>query len=513
MYRTVQTLGFYGEAFVFLLSLAVGLATILVLRRCWKWKRGFDTGDGVRKLQREPVLRLGGISLYAVFALSFLFARNPDPEMDSLFGLPFFLLGTTMFLLGFADDLFGLPALPRLLIQIGVGVAAYLCGLRIDTVTHPLDQSSVDIGGFALVLTVAWFVALPNLINLVDGMDGLAGGIALFLCLTLATLGAVSGHAELLTLNVALAGGIVAFLAFNLPPARIYMGDGGAYLLGFLIAGASLFSSNKGSVFGSLLVVVIVLGFPILDTGLAMLRRGFSGLPLMRPDALHLHHRLQTLGFSKRNILFILYGIFAGLSLLGLSVFLSAGYTLPIVGMVATIGALQGLRFLGMPHNVAEAKATFREVIAARKDVRYAYAMSQVLEHDLERDEDEETFWGHLRDFLARLGIVPLPGGGRAVLDGGKKTIVLQLDEQTLWALRCRRPDGEGRRWERVARCFVPAIMGARERWGGGLPPALGFVEVESAEALAALTDSLRRDSAESASAETARLGIETPAG
>ncbi len=100
-----------------------------------------------------------------------------------------------------------------------------------------------------------------------------------------------------------------------------------------------------------------MLGFPILDTTLAMLRRGLSGLPLMRADALHLHHRLQTLGFSKRNILFVLYGIFAGLSLLGLSVFLSAGYTLPIVGMVATIGIIQGFRFLGC-HTISRRPVT-----------------------------------------------------------------------------------------------------------------------------------------------------------
>jgi UDP-GlcNAc:undecaprenyl-phosphate GlcNAc-1-phosphate transferase len=505
MFAFIRNLGFSGEILAFLASFLISFAVIVFLRRFWKWRRGLDAGDGVRKLQSEPVLRVGGIALYASFTLAFRFASDPTEGTGSLLDWPFFLLGTTMFLLGFADDLFRLPALLRLSVQIAVGVAAYSCGLRIDLLSHPLDGGTLDTGGFGLVLTVIWFVSIPNLINLVDGMDGLAGGIALFLSVTLATLGAVSGHAELLTLSIAMSGGIVAFLAFNLPPARIYMGDGGAYLLGFSIAGASLISSNKGSIFGSLLVVVIVLGFPILDTTLAMLRRGLSGLPLMRADALHLHHRLQTLGFSKRNILFVLYGIFAGLSLLGLSVFLSAGYTLPIVGMVATIGIIQGFRFLGLPHNLKEVRDSLRDMVSARKDVRYAYAMAQVLEHDLDRVPGEAVFWDSLRGFLSRLEIEPcfelIPDSGEET----RKIVVLRLDGRTFWVIHCPRPEGSpegsGRRWERVARCFIPVIMGARARWGQPLPKTLGFFEASNEEELGALENSLRTRGGASAAA------------
>lgn len=487
MNATLEMLGYFREATVFFCALLIGLGSVVLLRRFWRWDRGRDVGDGVRKLQTVPILRVGGIALFAVFLFACLTAMSSShPDRVSLVGWPFFLLGTTMFLLGFLDDLFGLPALLRLFVQIAVGVAAYLCEMRIDLVSHPLGAGEIETGAFGLVLTVIWFVAIPNLINLVDGMDGLAGGIALFLSLTLATLGAFSGHTELLLLHVALVGGIVAFLVFNLPPAKIYMGDGGAYLIGFIIAGSSLLTSNKGSIFGALLVVVIALGFPILDTALAMLRRGLTGLPVMRPDALHLHHRLLTLGFSKRNILFILYGVFAGLSLLGLSVFLSAGYTLPIVGMVATIAVIQTMRFVGLPHNFAEVKKVLRDIVAARKDVRYAYAMSLVLEHDLERVPDAGGFWENLREFLSRLGITPVVGELPPPADPARKTVVVRIDELTLWVLRCPRPEGTSRRWERVARCFLSAIMGARARWGRGLPPSLGFLGFEDPGALAA---------------------------
>lgn len=503
MFAFIRNLGFAGEVVAFVVSFLISLGVIVMLRRYWKWPRGLDCGDGVRKLQAQPVLRVGGIALYASFTLAFLFASDPGDGGVSVLDWPFFLLGTTMFLLGFTDDLIRLPALLRLAVQIAVGVAAYSGGLRIDVLTHPLGGAAFDTGGFGLVLTVVWFVSIPNLINLVDGMDGLAGGIALFLSLTLATLGAVSGHAELFTLSIAMSGGIVAFLVFNLPPARIYMGDGGAYLLGFTIAGSSLISSNKGSIFGSLLVVVIVLGFPILDTALAMLRRGVSGLPLMRADAHHLHHRLQTLGFSKRNILFVLYGIFAGLSLLGLSVFLSAGYTLPIVGMVVTIGIIQGFRFLGLPHNLKEVRDSLRDMVSARKDVRYAYAMAQVLEHDLDRVPGGTTFWASLRGFLARLEIEPCFEPFPGSREEARKIVVLRLDAHTLWALHCPRPEGSSRRWERVARCFIPVIIGARSRWGRPLPNDLGFFEASNEEDSGAIEASIRTWGEPAAAAKT----------
>jgi len=512
MFAFIRNLGFAGEVVAFLASFLISFGVIVMLRRFWKWRRGLDCGDGVRKLQSQPVLRVGGVALYASFTLAFLFASDPGDGGVSVLGWPFFLLGTTMFLLGFTDDLFRLPALLRLTVQVAVGVAAYSVGLRIDVLTHPLGGDALDTGGFGLVLTVLWFVSIPNLINLVDGMDGLAGGIALFLSLTLATLGAVSGHAELFTLSIAMSGGIVAFLAFNLPPARIYMGDGGAYLLGFTIAGASLISSNKGSIFGSLLVVVIVLGFPILDTALAMFRRGVSGLPLMRADANHLHHRLQTLGFSKRNILFVLYGIFAGLSLLGLSVFLSAGYTLPIVGMIVTIGIIQGFRFLGLPHNLTEVRESLRDMVAARKDVRYAYALAQVLEHDLDRVASDTNFWASLRGFLARLGIEPGVEGFSDSGEEARKIVVFRLDDQTFWVIRCPRPEGASRRWERVARCFIPVIIGAKSRWGHPLPKDLGFFEA-SGDADAGRIEAMLRARSEASAAARMAGSIVGPMG
>ena len=477
----------------------VGLVGIILLRKFWRFERGIDAGDGIRKHQEIPVLRVGGLPLYAAFVVAFFFAvlgRSEDSE--SLVSYSFLVLGTAIFLLGILDDLFHLPAQIKFLAQIAIAIAAYSCGMRIDLITNPLGSGSLELGGFGLILTVLWFVAVPNLINLIDGMDGLAGGVSLFLSITLAAIGMMTGNVALATLGVGVAGGVAAFLVFNLPPAKIYMGDGGAYLLGFFIAGSSLLTSHKASIFGPLLVVIIALGFPILDTSLAVLRRGLSGLPVMAPDARHLHHRLMTLGFSKRMILMVLYGVFAGLCLLGLSVFVTKGNTLPIAGMIVVIAVLSALRFLGLPHNMAEAKLVLEEIINSRKDVRYAYSMAQVLEHDLDRVNSASEYWGELVACLRKLGISPASYSleERYSCGPGGCLIVFPISDDQVWNLCCPSTNGRRSQWKRVIRCFLPALMNGKARWGE-FPGDLGIGKRDLSEDVDLLEERLNEEMGE----------------
>jgi len=455
---------------VLIVAFVVSYAGIMILRRFWRFDRGVDAGDGVRKHQKEPIIRVGGLPIYAAFVVSFFIAASVESEQSGVLGsFAFLFLGSLIFLLGFLDDLCDVPAQLKFLCQIGIAITAYCCGMKIDIITNPLQEGSIELGGFGLLLTIFWFVAIPNLINLIDGMDGLAGGISLFMAVTLAAIGMVSGNIGLTTLSIGVAGGIGAFLIFNLPPAKIYMGDGGAYLLGFFIAGASLLTSNKSSIFGPLLVVIIALGFPILDTALALVRRSLMGLPVMAPDSRHLHHRMQALGFSKRAILLVLYGIFAGLCLLGLSVFLTKGNTLPIAGMVVVVVFLSALRFLGLPHSLSEAKAVLADVIATREIVRYAYSMAQVLEHDVDHLATDREYWTEVRICLKKLGITPAAKGEDGIYkkcqDGCM--VVFPIGTEKLWYLCCPQPRRRREQWHRAIRCFLPALMSGEHRWGG----------------------------------------------
>lgn len=448
---------------------AVTFLLIMLIRKSWAFQEGSDKADGVRKIQNTPILRVGGLALAwsftaCILASSFL----PENSHNHNVGMTFALLGLALFLVGFADDLFGISALIKLAVQVMVGVSAYMAGMRIDIISFPMGDGSIDLQGFGLIITVIWFVAIPNLINLIDGMDGLAGGAGLFLSLTLGGIGLYSGNPFLATMGLGFAAGLAAFLIFNFPPAKIYMGDGGAYLIGYFIAATSLIYSNKGSITGPLLVVVLALGFPILDTGLSIVRRALSGMPIMGADSRHLHHRLITLGFSKRTILLILYGVFATLAILGLAIFMLQGYAIPVVAMILIVGLFVGLRFVGLPHNFAEAKMLFHDMIAARKDVRYAYAMAQVLLHDLERVPNADAYWGELLSFLSKLGIKPATQHlGKWRCDADCNCIVLfPISDDQVWHLCCPAPRLRRRQWDRVIRCFHLAMMNGIEKWG-----------------------------------------------
>jgi len=484
---------------VFISIFLVTLVSIILIRRFWTIRLGVDRADGVRKIQTDPVLRVGGLALLLAFTAC-LFASTylPETAATASVGISFALLGFTLFLVGFIDDLFGISALLKFTGQVTVGVGAYLVGLDIETISNPIGDGSIDLGGFGLIVTVIWFVAIPNLINLIDGMDGLAGGVGLFLSLTLGVIGLISGDPFLATMGLGFAGGLIAFLIFNFPPAKIYMGDGGAYLIGFFIAGTSLITSNKGSITGPLLVVALGLGFPILDTVLSIIRRIVSGMPVMGADARHLHHRLITLGFSKRTILLILYGVFATLAMLGIAVFLTQGYVLPIVVTVLILGVFIGLKILGLPHNFNEAKMLFREMIAVRKEVRFAYNLAQVLQHELERVPGAEVYWRELINSLAKLGITPAFEnlGKWECNSSGQCIILFPISENQLWYLCCPIPKRSRRQWDRVVRCFHLTVMNGMNKWGSP-PPELGIREINPGKCSSTYEDEINRYLAE----------------
>ncbi|NOX98281.1 MAG: undecaprenyl/decaprenyl-phosphate alpha-N-acetylglucosaminyl 1-phosphate transferase [Verrucomicrobia bacterium] len=463
---------------------AVTLVFIYGIRRFWPFGLGADKADGVRKIQSTPILRVGGLALAAAFTACFYaYTFAPETPNANSVGVSFALLGLSLFLVGFIDDLFSLSALLKFVAQAVVGVGAYLADMRIEVISSPFGDGSIHLGNFAIIVTVIWFVAIPNLINLIDGMDGLAGGVGLFLSLTLGGIGLLSGNPFLATMGMGFAGGLAAFLIFNFPPAKIYMGDGGAYLIGYFIAATSLITSNKGSVTGPLLVVALGLGFPILDTALTVTRRALSGMPIMGADAQHLHHRLLTLGFSKRTILLILYGIFATLGLLGLAVYLIQGYALPVVAAIVIFGAFIGLKIIGLPHNFAEAKLLFQDMIATRKDVRYAYALAQVLQHDLERVPSADAFWGKLLIALGKLNITPATEnlGKRECSPDQSHIVLFPVSENLVWHLGCRKSNLRHNQWDRIIRCFHLIVITGIEKWGAP-PKKLGLREVNHDE-------------------------------
>jgi UDP-N-acetylmuramyl pentapeptide phosphotransferase/UDP-N-acetylglucosamine-1-phosphate transferase len=178
-----------------------------------------------------------------------------------------------------------LGAKRKLLGQLLIASGAYFLGIAINQFQIPFTGHVVHLGFWSWPVTVCWLVVMTNFINLIDGVDGLAGGICLMLMSLLVYVGGGAGPMSFIAAGMA--GALLGFLRFNFPPARIYMGDGGAYFLGFLIGCISIVSSQKGTIFAALSAPLLVLALPILDTLLAILRRGLRGRKLARSDTKH----------------------------------------------------------------------------------------------------------------------------------------------------------------------------------------------------------------------------------
>jgi UDP-GlcNAc:undecaprenyl-phosphate GlcNAc-1-phosphate transferase len=297
----------------------VTLVSIPIIRKHLRTVSRRDAED-FHHSQGIPILRYGGLALVASFAVTFLIVTYSSPPSSADAGSyrTIFIAALAMFFLGFWDDIKPLGARRKLIGQILISLGACWAGLHFDNFKNPFTGAIHPLGILGPVFAVAWLVALTNLINLIDGIDGLAGGVALMLMGLLAYVGFHSQMPYLCLCAIGMAGSLLGFLYFNFPPAKIYMGDGGAYFLGFLIAGLALANSHKGTIVAALIAPLFALALPVIDVSLAILRRGLKGLPLFRPDRNHLHHRLISVGFSSTRAVLTLYGLSLAFLLLSL---------------------------------------------------------------------------------------------------------------------------------------------------------------------------------------------------
>lgn len=442
----------------FLISFGI---TPSVIRFC---KKGFglDAANESRKRHTVPIPRLGGVPVMAalIAGLALIFFMRPERSHE---WLPILLGSVLIFALGLWDDLKPLPARVKFAGQILIATMVYWMGLRIDRVSYSNSFLHVELGhsvGYAI--TVFWLIAIPNIINLIDGFDGLAGGLGMFMAATLGIVAIFSQQLPEAWFAFTMAGGLLGFLAFNFPPAKIFLGDGGAYLIGFSIAALSLKTSNKGAVASVLLVTIVALGVPILDTSFALARRAFRGFPIFHSDDEHIHHRLQDLGFSQRRILLAIYGVCVILSLVGLSIFWSQGRTIPIAIGVIFLLAVFAARYLDYIRSWTDVRTQFERVISRRHTVRYALLQAQLLDMEIDRCGGSEEFWPIFRQTLLRIGLVEAEdGGGRE----GYLPIHVKHNGSSPWILLAPSRIGTEIEWKRIAECFRPVYVKANFKW------------------------------------------------
>ncbi|QIF04500.1 MraY family glycosyltransferase [Roseimicrobium sp. ORNL1] len=454
-----------------LVNVAILLGSLLLSTLCtwflvrYQGRWGVDAPDQNRKLHEKPISRLGGLGIFVTLSAGFLIMELRFPDFLERWA-PVVISNCIMFAIGFADDLRPLGARLKLVGQLGTATILYSLGVSIDELSNPFGEGHFPLGWWSLPVTLLWFIAVPNIVNLIDGMDGLATGFGLFLCITLAFVGHYSGKPEVVTVSMIMGGALAGFLIFNFPPARIFLGDGGAYLLGFFIASVTVFTSSKGSVIASLLVVIVALGVPILDTLFAIIRRALMGVPLFRADAEHIHHRLILLGFSKARALIAIYAVCLVLGVVGMSIFWSRGLSLPIAGAALVLLALGSARYLGYVKSWRDVRAQLNMALARRKDMLYAQSYGRVLEWEAERCKDAEEFLS-----LFCLGIDRLEL--KRTNEEGFEAITLPLVTGLMWKIHVPKTSQSRDRWIAVAENLIPALNHATERWGA--LPGLSF--------------------------------------
>jgi len=295
-----------------------------------------DKPDEERRIHKVPVPRLGGVAIYISFVLTItlmIIITGLFPRQDGLAGIA--VGGTLIFVLGLLDDLESLSAKVKLLVQVLAGCAAYSLGVRIKQIPMPMSMNfdlgflhvhggdPIQLGAWAMPITVFWLVGISNAVNLIDGMDGLAAGVSAISALTIWAVALADSIARPYPALFAavLAGALMGFLRWNFNPARIFLGDSGAYLTGFILGAVSITGVLKGAtavtlIVPTFLIVLLILFFPLLDTSWAIVRRIARGRSIFQPDAEHIHHRLLQAGLSQKSAAYMIYGLSAALGFL-----------------------------------------------------------------------------------------------------------------------------------------------------------------------------------------------------
>jgi UDP-GlcNAc:undecaprenyl-phosphate GlcNAc-1-phosphate transferase len=431
----------YFAAF-FVAFLSAALVTPLVLRLALRL--GAVSHPGGRHVHRRAIPRLGGIAIYVAFLLplgALLFVDSSVGHIVRTHGWRAggLLAGATAItLLGVVDDTRGVRALLKLAVQVGVAAFTFACGYRIDAIALPM-LGPVSMGVFAFPVTVLWITGIINAVNLIDGLDGLAAGVVLFAALTNFAIANIAGSVFIAVVMAATAGALLGFLLFNFNPARIFMGDSGSYLLGYVLAASVLAGSTaqKASTAVSLLVPCLALGVPIFDTLFSLVRRYLERRPLFSPDRGHIHHRLLDMGLTHRRAVLTLYGVSAIFSVAAIATSMGKDWQIGVAMLVSSVVLFALVRAAGY----------------------FEYFRNALHRRGRHLSPRAEAVRRALPAFVEQMAAAGDEGQVRATVDQLAKTLAFQrvvIVERTPGPRPSQRPDGRQRREVDVVEACFP---------------------------------------------------------
>lgn len=374
MRMELTAIGWVAAALV--VALLISFIATPVVKSIAQMVGAMDVPKDNRRMHNHPIPRMGGLAIFLGFLLSTLiFVPMSTPLRGMLLG------GVIIVILGMFDDIYALPALPKLLVQIAAALVAVLHGNVIEVLSNPnlfSDNPYWILGSLSIPLSVIWIVAITNAVNLIDGLDGLAVGVATISSLTMLVIAMLVSDSVVALMMAALAGGCIGFMPYNMNPAKIFMGDTGSTFLGFVLATVSIEGLFKFYTIISFAVPFLMLGLPLFDTCFAILRRLSKGQSPMAPDRSHVHHRLIDMGFNQKQAVAILYVVSA---ILGLSavVLTTSGALKAIVLLCALClaGLIAGKLFL--VHNEGQSDAPKQDPFQTTKEAE---------DHAAESDDD-----------------------------------------------------------------------------------------------------------------------------
>ena len=291
-----------------LLSCAISFAMTPLAIRLAPKIGAMDIPKDKRRMHSKPMPRFGGMAMFAGVEIALAVFLYYDPKVITII-----IGGACIYFVGVVDDIRGMGAKVKFVLQIAAAVIVYIGGIRISFVKNPLNEEDYLLfpAWLSFLITVLWVVGITNTVNLIDGLDGLAAGVAMIASASVAYTAVLSGQYEVGLAMLAVSGSAMGFLPFNFHPARIFMGDSGSLFLGFMIAVISILGSTKGATLIATIVPFLVLGLPIFDTTFAIIRRWVNGYPIMRADKGHIHHRIMATGIGQRRTVLIMYCISA----------------------------------------------------------------------------------------------------------------------------------------------------------------------------------------------------------
>lgn len=311
------------------------------IRRGW-----LDTPDKGRHLHIRPVPRIGGLALFLTFTsvtgITLVVYKLWDigPALSSHTVLGIMLPALLIFFLGLYDDRLSLGPYSKFGIEVIAAVWLYLAGFGIHQLDLYSTQSALRIL-LGLPLTILWVLLSTNAFNLIDGLDGLSAGSALFTTSIIFIISLLRQTPLVSLLSVVLAGAILGFLRYNFHPATIFLGDSGSLLIGFLLSALALASSQKATTIVAIAIPVIAFGLPLTDVTLSVSRRFLSSRPLFQGDDDHIHHKLIKRGLSHRDAVLTLYVVAAIFGILSLTLLhgeMMLGVVLAVIGIGICLG-------------------------------------------------------------------------------------------------------------------------------------------------------------------------------